>query len=438
MSTGTHCGLRRSPSLPPPSRLRAPRAAEPAPASPPRHGFGCHAPCPCRVPGAVGGRRRRLPRRSPTVPRTTGEGTVGSRLKKGASQMNPKPQRSPQHDRHPPHHAQGAPRPTRQVAPAASGIHEPLSEVLARQPDADLRATPRRHLRHGLPRLEQGRLPGAQGRARHRDLRADDLRQQARHDSRLRHRRRTPSRLPRRLRLRHRPGGPHPKQRDSHRRTGSHGDTRRHRRPPPPRGAESLPRRPQRRARVPGTRTAACSATPTAAASLAARARPRTSSSPRSLTKRRTCCCTSRPTAPAAPTSPRARPKPRPSRTCSARSSASPAPTPRSSTSSPTAARPTRWTLRSSESGLPRSGSPSKLMRFPSSLGRPLADRPWPNKGAPRRPPRARDRRHRLGKRNGNCGRCVCRLLGTPPYGAVCIDYRQRRLTVWSPDRIGW
>ena len=73
---------------PPPSDPWAPRAAGPAPASPPKHGFGCHAPCPCRVSGAVGGRRRRLPRRSPTVPRTTGEGTVGSRLRKGASQMN--------------------------------------------------------------------------------------------------------------------------------------------------------------------------------------------------------------------------------------------------------------------------------------------------------------------------------------------------------------
>ena len=49
------------------------------------------------------------------------------------------------------------------------------------EPDADLRATPRRHLRDGLPRLEQGRLPGPQGRARHRDLRPDAL-----HEARLR------------------------------------------------------------------------------------------------------------------------------------------------------------------------------------------------------------------------------------------------------------
>ena len=70
----------------------------------------------------------------------------------------------------------------------------------------------------------------------------------------------------------------------------------------------------------------------------------RTSSSPRSPTKPRTCCCTSPPTvAPAATSSP-ARPKPRPSLTCSARSLGLPAPRRPSNTSSPTAARPTRST----------------------------------------------------------------------------------------------
>ena len=58
-----------------------------------------------------------------------------------------------------------------------------FTSLLARQPVPDLRATPRRHARVRLPRLEQGRLPGPQGRARHRDLRADALRQQTRHRS---------------------------------------------------------------------------------------------------------------------------------------------------------------------------------------------------------------------------------------------------------------
>ena len=92
----------------------------------------------------------------------------------------------------------------------------------------------------------------------------------------------------------------------------------------------------------------------------------RTSNSRPSLTKPRTCCCTSPPTAAPAPTSPRARPKPKPSLTCSARNSASPEPRPRSSTSSPTAARPTRSTPRSSAFAPPRSGSPpsSTAIRF--------------------------------------------------------------------------
>ena len=134
-----------------------------------------------------------------------------------------------------------------------------------------------------------------------------------------------------------------------------------------PRGAQGLPRRPQRRARVQGARTRPArlhQRPPHHLRSRPGRTRRVRDARPRDHAR---AAALPAPTAALAPTSSPARPKPKRSPTCSARSSASRVPKPQSSTSSPTAARPTRWTRRSSASAPPRSGSPSNLMRFAST-----------------------------------------------------------------------
>ena len=161
------------------------------------------------------------------------------------------------------------------------------------------------------------------------------------------------------------------------------------RRPSGERTAESLPLRPQRRARI-----------------QAARPRPdglhrrpshhlwHRSACTRRVrddwrTKRATCYCTSPPIAAPAPNSRRARLRRKRSPIRSALYSASPAPTPRSSTSSATAARPTHSMHRSSASAPPRYGSARNSVPTVSGTKRPG--------GLPLTPPRTARRPARTG-----------------------------------------
>ena len=117
VSTGIACALRRSPSLPPPAD----------PTGAPRRRTRASLPAQARVrlsralPLPRFGRRRGSASPAPSSvshgPPNDGRRDRGVPTQKGSL---PDEHRSPQLDRQPPHHAQGAPRPTRQVTPAAA------------------------------------------------------------------------------------------------------------------------------------------------------------------------------------------------------------------------------------------------------------------------------------------------------------------------------